>query len=309
VEVMLPEWTAIDEDVRWQYYHRHRVLHYWTVNPLTQQVRFWRWSMDAYEEQFVDADGGYRGLDGLTFTPELLWMNPHELYPCLPIVAGEFRSRRWQLEEVETPESLGWDGMPLVPRVDLLPVPIWAAEFVAWCPECKLEGGPLIGGRSGTHCAIAMLLMSLGLVETVKLLPGYEWVRMLRRLVREQEGDAQRREQWWKLARELASQLQWENGIGGVGVIGDLLGESPLQYWSEVHLILWAVPDSVSGYRVNEVDGVPVRMTAVRWASPAEWQLVQQAMTVLVGEWNGQELPELQRRLQFCWLEVQDASN
>jgi Uma2 family endonuclease len=82
VEIVLPEWTEVDEDVRSQHYHQHQVFHYWTVNPLTHQVRFWQWSVDGYEEQFLDADGSYRGLVGLTFTPELLWLIPNQVRPA-----------------------------------------------------------------------------------------------------------------------------------------------------------------------------------------------------------------------------------
>jgi hypothetical protein len=60
--------------------------------------------------------------------------------------------------------------------------------------------------------------MSLGLVETVRLMAGYEWVRVLRRVEREQRQDAQRREQWWQQARAVARQLRerpWGAGGGG----------------------------------------------------------------------------------------------
>jgi antibiotic biosynthesis monooxygenase (ABM) superfamily enzyme len=58
--------------------------------------------------------------------------------------------------------------------------------------------------------------MSLGLVETVRLMAGYEWVRVLRRGEQEQRQDAQRREQWWQQARTVARQLRENYRVNGV---------------------------------------------------------------------------------------------
>jgi hypothetical protein len=163
---------------------------------------------------------------------------------------------------------------------------------------------PLIGrGEGGTRNAIAMLLMSLGLVETVKLMPGYEWVRVLRRIGREQAEDGELRARWWAIARELAEQFRRDDQVGGVAVIGDLLQEQPLHRWSVLHLMIWEVPESAPGVRVREGLGVPVEVTEVVWASPADWRLMQQGMTVLVGNWRGQESPGLEQRSMFRWVE------
>jgi Uma2 family endonuclease len=74
VEVMLPEWTEIDLEMRQQYYQRSGVLHYWTVDLAERAMQFWRWTEAGYELGVLDGDGSYRGLAGLTVTPELLWV-------------------------------------------------------------------------------------------------------------------------------------------------------------------------------------------------------------------------------------------
>ena len=303
IECMLPEWADLDEQVRKQYYEQHWVLHYWTVNPIAQQMQFWQWSPEGYQLQAVDADGCYRGLAGLTVTPELLWVK-HNRYPGLPIVTSAWQPRSWHLIEEEGPES--WDSIPFEPRLDLEPVPIQPEQFVSWCPEGKLESDPfpLIGrGTWGTRNAIGMLLMSVGMVETVKLIPAYEWVRVLRRIEREQQQDEQKRQHWWSQAQIVAQKLHQEAGIGGVGVIGDLLQPQPLHYWSELHLMLWDISEEIPDIDDIHSTEVPIELIEVMGASQADWQVMQRQVQVLVGEWRGQEEPGLGRQLKFQWLD------
>ncbi len=237
----------------------------------------------------------------MTFSPSLLWSTDEKL----PAFSSVHQPSRWQLA-YEEGEEISWGSVLFEPVVDLVPSVIHVEQFVAWCPETKLESGPfpLIGGQTGTRNVIAMLLMSLGLVETVRLMPGYEWVRVLRRIEREQQQDAQKRQAWWSQAQAIAQQLHSEQGVGGVGVIGDLIKSRPLHVWSEIHLVLWDVPQF--GRRgLQHPSAVPLEMMEVEWATPAQWQEICQQMVVLVGQWHGQEQPRSQKRLQFRWLNSQ----
>ena len=298
IEIVLPEKADIDEQMRRQYYEQGKVRHYWVVNPVTQQVQFWEWSTAGYQVRSLDSDGCYRGVPGLTFSPQLFWSTDEKVTAFTSI----YQPRRWQLASEEG-EELSWGSVPFEPVVDLAPSPISVYQFVAWCPETKLESGPfpLIGGQTGTRNAIAMLLMSLGLVETVQLMPGYEWVRVLRRIERQQQQNDKKRQAWWSHAQAKAKQLHSEYGVGGVGVIGDLLKSRPLHVWSEIHLVLWDVPQFGFG-ELRQHSAMPLRMMEVEWATPAEWQEICQQMVVLVGQWHGQEQPRCQKRLQFHWL-------
>ncbi len=308
VEIVLPEHAEIDEKERRHFYEQHGVSHYWTVNPIAQQVQFWRNTPEGFQTESLDADGSYRGFPGLTFTPDLLWVN-EDRFPALPlglpIIAGESRRRRWQLQSEECEGGGSWDSVPFEPQVQLEPTPIQPEQFIAWCPEAKLEcsSRPLIGGGEwGTRNAIAMLLMSLGLIETVRLLPAYEWVRVLRRIEREQRQDLQKRQAWWKQAEEIAQQLQQKYGVGGVGSIGDLQQSKPLNCWSKIHLVLWNVPEQSSRLSLRPETNLPVHVTDVAWATPAEWEMMNQNMRVLIGEWNGQEHPTPRKRALFYWV-------
>ena len=304
IEIVLPENADIDEQVRRRYYEQGRVQHYWIVDSVAQQVKFWQWSVEGYRLQSLDADGCYRGLSGLNFSPEIFWLPQQQRLPAFTSI---WQQRRWEFR-YEFGEEINWGSVPFTPIVDLQPHTIQAEQFIAWCPETKLEGGPfpLIGGSEvGTRNAIAMLLMSLGLVETVKLMPGYEWVRSLRRIHRQQQQDEGRRQTWKQQAQALAYRLQTEYQVGGVGVIGDLMRTQPLNFWSEIHLILWEVPEKFDKWGFwNSLPQTPrVRLTEVEYATKAEWQECQD-MTVLVGNWQGQQ-PRKRKRLQFNWLDDQ----
>lgn len=304
IEIVLPERASIDEQVRRSYYERGGVQHYWIVDPVAQQFQFWQWSVEGYQLKSVDPDGCYRGIPGLTFSLELFWFPEKNL----PAFTSTFSQRRWELRYEESDVELGWGSIPFTPIVDLQPYPIQTEQFIAWCPETKLESGPLIGGGEvGTRYPIAMLLMSLGLVETVKLMPGYEWVRVLRRIERQQRQDAQRRQEWWQYAQTLAQRLQCEYRVNGIGVIGDLTQKQPLNFWSEIHLILWETPEKFDKWRFLQTlpEHPRVCLIEVEWATPAEWLSICQGMTVLIGQWFGQEQPKKRKNLQFYWLDDQ----
>jgi Uma2 family endonuclease len=304
VEITMPEHTELDQQVRRQYYEQHGVAHYWIINPVAQQTQFWVNTPNGYQARSIDADGSYRGFPGLTFTPSLLWIDQDYSPIGLPIITSDYHSRQWRLGYKESPSGESWDSLPFQPLVELEPTPIQPEQFIAWCPESKLESRPfpLIGGEQGTRNAIAMLLMTLGLVETVKLLPKYEWVRVLRRIEREQQGDIQKRQEWWNEAGKIAQKLHTEHQVGGVGVIGDLLQSKPLNYWSRIHLVVWDCPEQFSRWKIHTENTLPSLISEVADATPAEWISIEQNISVLVGEWSAQERPNLHKRLQFYWL-------
>jgi hypothetical protein len=72
--------------------------------------------------------------------------------------------------------------LPFAPWIGLQPVSIRFAEFLSWCPEAKFEdlgGGLSIGSHEGSRRCLGMLLMTLGLVEAVKLATPRVWVTFL----------------------------------------------------------------------------------------------------------------------------------
>lgn len=288
IEVLLPEHTELDKQERFRRYEAGGVSHYWTIDPVQQQVELFRLTNGGYQPQKLDPDGCYRGIEGLTFTPHHLWL-PYD--QKLPIFQAPYQKSDWVMREVEG-EELVWGTLPFVPQVELEPVSIQFEQFVSWCPEAKLEGYggryPLVGGTMGTRNALGMLLMSLGLVETVKLFPPQDWITALVELEQHYSTDQERRQKARSVALEAARKLHQDYQVGGVGVIGDLVHpESPWNFWSEISLVVWDVPKNVNLWALElDLDGeFEIDWVQPRWCTPAQWQQITTEMDVLAGDW------------------------
>lgn len=177
-----------DEDLlaRGRLYERGRVPEYWTVDPERRRASFWRLGNDGrYHEAFPDDDQVYRSvavprlalsLPHLWSMEDTDWQQPW--LPFLPVSGDEPLPRPRDRQ----PDELGWDAIPFAPRVDLEPVAIRFEEYISWSPEAKfevLDGQMVIGGDEGTSRVMAMLLMTLGLREAIKLAHPRDWVRCL----------------------------------------------------------------------------------------------------------------------------------
>lgn len=80
-------------------------------------------------------------------------------------------------------DGLGWGSVRFAPRLDLNPVAITFPEFISWGGEVKFEmidGKPLFGGSDQTTMEwLGLLMMTLGMKETVKYLPRETWSKVL----------------------------------------------------------------------------------------------------------------------------------
>jgi hypothetical protein len=73
-----------------------------------------------------------------------------------------------------------------------------------------------------------------------------------------------------------------------VGVIGDLVHpESPWNFWSEISLVVWDVPKSVTLWDLGRDLGGEFEIDWVQppWCTPAEWQQISADMEILAGDW------------------------
>ncbi|MEL6381961.1 MAG: hypothetical protein AAFQ89_05720 [Cyanobacteria bacterium J06626_18] len=143
-------------------------------------------------------------------------------------------------------------------------------------------------------------------MEAVKLVAGYKWVRVLRRVTRRQQEDAQQREIWWQRARAIARQLYQEQGIGGVGIIGSLVKDMPLNRWSQIHLVLWDVPQGAKIWQSWQImpNDPPMNLTEAAWALPGEWQEIAERMQVPEGKGKPYG-PRPQERWAFRWKAIE----
>ena len=102
------------------------------------------------------------------------WRNYSDLVTLEEVSSSaSTRSRRrtsWLEQSVE---------LPFAPEIRLTPTPISFGQFIAWAPEAKFEwfsDRPHIGGGDETNLHITgLLLMTLGLTESVGLLPAEAW--------------------------------------------------------------------------------------------------------------------------------------
>src|SRR5207253_2315443 len=77
-----------------------------------------------------------------------------------------------------------------------------------------------------------------GLVEAVRLRHPREWVEALGKQREAITSDHRRKADWWEVAREAAHIMRREFQFERIGVIGDLVRAEPLNYWSEVSLVV-----------------------------------------------------------------------
>ena len=175
-------------------YVRHRVPEFWFIDVDRPQVTFFRRVDDRYEERTVDhaslqriietkEDKLYRAQRVPHLSVSLLKLFTTARYdhsdPWGPFVPTETRE-----VPLTRPQKGGvdWDDVPFLPTPSLAPVRIRFDEFAAWCGRAKFEryaGGTKIDGYEGTRRLVGMLLMTLGLEETVRMLHPREWVAFL----------------------------------------------------------------------------------------------------------------------------------
>ncbi len=97
-----------------------------------------------------------------------------------------------------------------------------------------------------------MLLMTLGLWEVVQLFHPQDWIATLLKTRVQQQNDAQRRGEWHEIAHRAAELLRERYAARRVAISGDLAAAAPLNFWSELVLVVWDLPtigDSLSLHR------------------------------------------------------------
>jgi Uma2 family endonuclease len=214
---------------------------YWLVYPEERQVEMLKLGPDGYTSQEVYVEGCYRPAlePRIGFYPAMLWSEEkgwwEQIIKISESDAGEAGDRLKAIRDD------AWGSVPFAPRIELIPEPISFKEFLAWAPEAKFEwwdDRPQICGREGTRNTLGMLLMTFGLTEAVRLCHPREWVEALGRRREAIASDRRRKADWWEVAREAARVMRREFRFEMVGVIGDLVRTEPLNYWSEVSLVV-----------------------------------------------------------------------
>lgn len=125
-------------------------------------------------------------LPALTLRTDRMWRvkaDPWKNYFDLVTVDEAFSEVKSRRKKRKAADAAQETDLPFAPDIRLGPTPISFAQFIAWAPEAKFEwddGKPHIGGGYDTNLHLTgLLLMSLGLVEAVRLLPADAWTDSL----------------------------------------------------------------------------------------------------------------------------------
>ncbi|MBE9158213.1 Uma2 family endonuclease [Nodosilinea sp. LEGE 06152] len=242
IEIVMPGHEDCDRTTKSNYYQAAGVLEYWLIDPAAQQIEFYRLDDGQYQPQLPETDGYYRpsSAPGLAFRPSALWQEETDQTPLEPdAFVVEQASGGYQRHYEAGPQ---WGAALFIPNIQAEPVPLCFEEYISWSPRAKFEfidGKPLIGSTPGTRNVLAMLMMTFGLISTVKLLPPQCWIQGLRQRIEAEQRDAERKAEWWTTARQAAERLRSHFSVERLGVIGELAMAQPLNYWSDITLVHW----------------------------------------------------------------------
>ena len=186
IEVMHPANRAFDTGLRLQRYQAAGALEIWLIDFERESVTVYVREADSYTVRLVEnnADLTSEVLPDLTVHPALLWQvkaDPWQNYRDLatlsanaPAKVSARKAPRWADKDAYHNPSL-----PFSPDIGLSPTPISFEQFMSWAPEAKFEWDgekPHIGGGTDTNLHLTgLLVMTFGLVETVRLLPAEAW--------------------------------------------------------------------------------------------------------------------------------------
>jgi len=187
IEITLESSEEQDRVLKRRLYEKAGIPEYWLIEAAAQEAVFLRLGDDRrYHAAGADDQAVFRStaVPGLALSLAHLWTMEKTDWdqPTLPFLRPALQEEHSWSAPPQDSDELGWDSLPFAPRVGLQPVPIQFAEFMAWGPEAKFEylgGGLVIGSEEGSRRCLGMLLMTLGLVEAVKLATPREWVTFL----------------------------------------------------------------------------------------------------------------------------------
>lgn len=259
VEFVTPGCEAHDLEVKRSRYQAAGVPELWTIDTAQETVHFQRWVEGAYQTQTPDADGRYAisSVPGLIFLPNQLWVKG---------VHDDYRGN-WNLFEMMPELVLGdricshasgidWNHLPTQFSIGLEPVAIAFEDYLYWVPESKfefVEGKPWIGCEPGVRGLTGMLLMSLGLLDALRLFHPQEWVAALLKTRAQMLNDQQRKAQWRIVAQRAAELLRAEYGATRLAIAGDVIADRPLNFWSQLYLVAWELPtDMQASYKMYQ---------------------------------------------------------
>lgn len=252
IEFVTPGYESYDREIKRSYYQAAGVPEYWLFDVEQENIEFLRLEGGVYQPQQL-SNGRYEvsSIPGLTFLPAKLWeaaddftyLSENDLFEVMSDAP-----RAGHIKPIG--EGIDWSRGKLGFAPTLEPVPITFEDYIYWCPEPKFEfmdGKPYIGSRDGIKGLTGMLLMTFGLVESVKLLHPIEWVEALLTTRFAVQNIQEYKVQVWQLVHQAATLLRTQYGASRLGVIGDLVKPEPLNFWAEITIVAWDLPSGLMG--------------------------------------------------------------
>lgn len=257
IEIVRPGHEYADRIKKRDFYAEKGVLEYWIIDAKTQQTEFFNLNEGIYQARGLDADNCYRSssIPGLVFHPEQLWYEDNWYRSSLEQKIFTLEVPKQPYQRISgIKDGLGWGRLAFAPDLQLTPTPISFEEYICWAPQAKFEfwhGKPQIGGEIGIRNLIGMLLMTFGLRSSIKVLPPLAWISAIKQRFLLEQQDSERKAQWWKLAHQAANILCSDFNIERIAVIRDLTSSKPLNYWSNITLFVWDIPNH-QGYKIYQ---------------------------------------------------------
>ncbi|MEL7144353.1 MAG: Uma2 family endonuclease [Cyanobacteria bacterium J06573_11] len=254
VELLQPGSEQYGQEVKRNRYEAAGVPELWLLDVVSERIDLLRWAPEGYQQQFPDSSGQYNisSVPGLTFFPTRLWESQGQ----------PRRSSEMSFFQVEAGAALLKGHIPYAGKgidetrglvklqAQLHPEAVSFDDYIYWCPEAKFElvdGRPWLGGREGIQGLMGLLLKTFGLLDVVRLAHPRDWVESLLQAQSENTND-EKRQIWWKVARQQAQFLRDQFGVTKVAVAGALAQDAPIDYWSKLILAVWGAPDVQKPY-------------------------------------------------------------
>jgi Uma2 family endonuclease len=255
IEVTRPSHQTYDREIKRELYARYGVPEYLIVDPSVRSTELHRLVNQDYRLVPPDSDGKYRpqSAPGLAIVIDELWTEDYFINDKQPFVREKPLVASGPLRVKD--DGFYYETLPFEPRLSLRREGIRFDEYIAWSSEPKfeyLDGRPWIGGRSGVRNLTGMLAMTLGLVEVCQLIPPLDWVAALKSRRAREAREQETRDQWRRKAKEVAARLRQQFGFNRIGVTEDLVSAKPLNYWSELTLVIWGL-ERKDHYEVYQV--------------------------------------------------------
>ena len=222
-------------------YLRNGINELWVFNVTTGQVEAFSFAFVQYVQEFRGDCGVITSsaVPALQVEVKRGWQQRKwsELHDAFEVIAAPPKQQRTLKTKRD---CVGWDSLLFQPILEMEPFPLTFDEFIAWTGEAKFEGydGRItVGTPDGTRNIFGQLLLTLGLIEAVKLMPPVFWLTAINERIHQLQQQENLKEEMWQVIQQAITVLRNKFGFAKIGVAGDLVGDAPIGLWSRVALV------------------------------------------------------------------------